>query len=122
MSLRILVGAVLDWDGVCLQGVIGLDADEEGTTATGGHTLAGEEGGLEAAGESAFQLKFNFKLFKLLCIKWYFIDIHYKDMFLKVYTILENIKISGSTHSDLIMINKSYESNDLNLKVIIESC
>jgi hypothetical protein len=43
-------------------------------------------------------------------------------MFLKVYTILENIKISGSTHSDLIMINKSYESNDLNLKVIIESC
>jgi hypothetical protein len=69
MSLRILVRTVLDWDGVCLQGVISLDADEEGTAATGGHALAGEEGGLEAAGESALQLKFNLKLFKLLCIK-----------------------------------------------------
>ena len=55
--LGILVGAVLDGDGVGLQRVLGLDADEEGASTSRGNALAREEGGLEAAGESALQLK-----------------------------------------------------------------
>ncbi len=54
--LGILVGAVLDRDGVCLQGVLGLDADEEGTSTSCGNALARKEGRLETAGESALQL------------------------------------------------------------------
>ena len=59
MLLGILVGAVLYGDGVSLQRVLGLDADEEGASTSGGNTLAREEGGLEAAGESALQLKYR---------------------------------------------------------------
>jgi hypothetical protein len=57
MLLGVLGGAELHRDGVGLQGVLGLDADEEGAAAAGGHALAGEEGRLEAAGERALQLK-----------------------------------------------------------------
>ena len=57
MSLWILVGAVLDGNGVGFEGVLRLDADQQGAAAAGGHALAREEGGLEAAGEGAFQLE-----------------------------------------------------------------
>ena len=55
--LGILVGAELDWDGVGLKGVLGLDADEEGASAPGGNALAREVGRLEATGEGSLQLK-----------------------------------------------------------------
>lgn len=55
--LGILVGAELDGDGVGLQCVLGLDADEEGAATSGGNTLPWEVGGLEAASEGSLELK-----------------------------------------------------------------
>ncbi len=55
--LGVLVGAKLDGNGVGFEGILGLDADEEGAAASGGDALAGEVGRLEAASESALKLE-----------------------------------------------------------------
>ena len=56
VNLGILIGAVLDRDGVGLQRVLGLDSDEQRRSTSRGNQLSREEGGLEAASKSSLQL------------------------------------------------------------------
>ena len=57
MLLGVLVCAELNRNGVSLQGVLSLDADEKGASTPGGNTLPWEMDRLEAASESTFELK-----------------------------------------------------------------
>ncbi len=49
MGKHVVDAPVLDGDGVGVEAVDGLDADEERTAAAGRHQLAREEPGLETA-------------------------------------------------------------------------